>query len=93
MHLIRKPHFYIYLFQRTNRGFLSKIYDKRDDFDFDIVNFPLLNVDGVNISELSCHETLFNAHNIILTAKLLHQGCRYINFKTFFINFIDHTMN
>ena len=35
----------------------SKIYDKRDDFDFDIVNFPFLDGDiprrhiyGVNIS-------------------------------------------
>ena len=27
-------------------GFVcSKIYDKRDDFDFDIVNFPFLNGD------------------------------------------------
>ena len=27
-------------------GFVSsKIYDKRDDFDFDIVNFPFLDVD------------------------------------------------
>ena len=37
----------------------SKIYDKRDDFDFDIVNFPFLNGDvprrpsyGVYISQL-----------------------------------------
>ena len=76
--------YYIYLVQRTNRGFLSKIYDKRDDFDFDIVNFPLLNGDGVKISELSCHETLFNAHNIILTALLLHQGCRYHKLQNLF---------
>ena len=41
-------------------GFVkSKIYDKRDDFDFDIVNFPFLDGDvvrltsyGVNISQL-----------------------------------------
>ena len=37
----------------------SKIYDKRDDFDFDIVNFPFLDCDkprrpsyGVYISQL-----------------------------------------
>ena len=41
-------------------GFVSsKIYDKRDDFDFDIVNFPFLDGDvprrasyGVYISQL-----------------------------------------
>ena len=41
-------------------GFVSsKIYDKRDDFDFDIVNFPVLDGDvphhasyGVYISQL-----------------------------------------
>ena len=38
----------------------TKIYDKRDDFDFDIVNFPFLDGDvprstsyGVYISQLS----------------------------------------
>ena len=50
-------------------GFIScKIYDKRDDFDFEIVNFPYLDGDvprresyGVYISQLirfarlSCH--------------------------------------
>ena len=37
----------------------SKVYDKRDDFDFDIVNFPILDGDvprstayGVYISQL-----------------------------------------
>ena len=41
-------------------GFVkTKFYDKRDDFDFDIVNFPFLDGDvprspsyGVNISQL-----------------------------------------
>ena len=40
-------------------GFVKKIYDKRDDFDFDIVNFPFLDGDvprstsyGVHISQL-----------------------------------------
>ena len=43
-----------------SNGFVSsKIYGKRDDFDFDIVNFPFLDVDvprstsyGVYISQL-----------------------------------------
>ena len=43
----------------SNRFDSSKIYDKRDDFDFDIVNFPVLDgdvplysSDGVYISQL-----------------------------------------
>ena len=68
----------------------SKIYDKRDDFDFDIVNFPFLDGDilratsyGVYISQLirfarvSSHVADFNTRNQILTAKLLKQGHRY----------------
>ena len=80
-------------------GFVSsKIYDKRDDFDFDIVNFPFLDGDvprrasyGVYISQLIrfarvCnHVTDSNARNKSLTAKLLQQGYRYHKLrKTFF---------
>ena len=69
-------------------GFVSsKIYDKRVDFDFDIVNFPFLNGDiprvtyyGVYISHLilfarvSSHVADFITRNQIVTAKLLKQG-------------------
>ena len=72
-------------------GFVSsKIYDKRDDFDFDAVNFPFLDGDaprrasyGVYISQLIrfakvCnHVADFNAQNICLTAKSLRQGYWY----------------
>ena len=72
-------------------GFVaSKLYDKRDDFDFDIVNFPFLDGDipratsyGVYISQLirfarvSSHIADFDTRNQILTAKLLKQGYRY----------------
>ena len=72
-------------------GFISsKIHDKRDDFDFYIVNFPFLGEDipratsyGVYISQLirfasvSSHVTDFNTRNQILTAKLLTQGYWY----------------
>ena len=65
-------------------GFVSsKIYDKRDDFDFDIVNFPFLVGDVprttsycVYISQLirfarvSSHLADFDARNRSLTAKL-----------------------
>ena len=38
------PFFDLYL--SVSNGFVSsKIYDKRDDFDFDIVNFPFLDGD------------------------------------------------
>ena len=56
----------------------SKIYDRREDFDFDIVNFPFLDGDvprstsyGIYISQLirfarvSSHVTDFNARNKI----------------------------
>ena len=68
----------------------SKIYDKHDDFDFDIVNFLFLDGDvprstsyGVYISQLirfarvSSHVADFSARNKSLTAKLLQQGYRY----------------
>ena len=69
----------------------TKIYDKQDDFNFDIVNFLFLDGDvpqrpsyhGVYISQLirfaraSSHVTDFNNRNKFLTAKLLTQGYRY----------------
>ena len=74
-----------------SNGFVSsKIYDKRDDFDCDIINFLFLDGDvprstsyGVYISQLirfsreSSHVADFNARNQSLTAKLLQQGYRY----------------
>ena len=86
----------------------SKMYDKRDDFDFDIVKFPFLDGDvprstssyGVNISQLirfarvSSHVTDFNARKKKITGKLLHQAIGIINFeRLFFLNFIADTMN
>ena len=73
-----------------SNGFVSsKIYDKRDDFDFDIVNFPFLDGDvprstsyGVYISQLD-----FNARNKSLTAKLLQQGYRYHKLRKTFSKF------
>ena len=69
---------------------MAVLYDKRDDFDFDIVNFPFLDGDvpcsasyGVYISQLIrlarvfSHVDDFNTHNKVLTAKLLRQGYRY----------------
>ena len=82
-------------------GFVNtKIYDKRDDFDFDIVNFPFLDGDvprsasyGVYISQLirfarvSSHVDDFNTRNKVLTAKLLRQGYRYHKLRKAFSKF------
>ena len=84
-----------------SNGFVSsKIYDKRDDFDFDIVNFPFLDGDvprstsyGVYISQLirfarvSSHVVDFHARNKSLTAKLLQQGYRYHKLRKTFSKF------
>ena len=82
-------------------GFVkTKIYNKRDDFDFDIVNFPFLDGDvprstsyGVYISQLirfarvSSHADDFNTRNKVLTAKHLRQGYRYHKFLKAFSKF------
>ena len=71
----------------SNGTVSTKIYDKRDDFNFDIVNFPFLDVDvprrtsyGVYISQLirfaraSSNLNDFSFRNKALTAKLLRQA-------------------
>ena len=75
---------------------------KRDDFDFDIVNFPFL--DGgvprsasyrVYISQLlrfarvSGHVDDFNTRNKVLTAKLLRQGYRYHKLRKAFLKILS----
>ena len=84
-----------------SNGFVSsKICDKRDDSDFDIVNFPFLDCDvprstsyGVYISQLmrfgrvSSHVADFNDCNKRLTAKLLQQGYPYHKLRKTFSKF------
>ena len=68
----------------------TKIYDKRDDFDFESVNFPFLDGDvprstpyGVYIFQLfrfaraSSIVADFNTRNKLVTKKLLKQSYRY----------------
>ena len=68
---------------QLNKANSSKIYDKRDDFNFEIVNFPFLDGDvprtpsyGVYISQLIRFARVcsnvddFNNRNLFLTAKL-----------------------
>ena len=58
-----------------------KFYDKRDDFDFEIVNFPYLDGDvprrisysvyisqPIRFARVSSHVTAFNTRNKVLTA-------------------------
>ena len=65
----------------TNGIVSSKIYDKRDDFNFEIINFPFLEGDiprspsyGVYISQLICFARVWsnvedlNNRNLFLTA-------------------------
>ena len=83
----------------------TKIYDKRDDFDFEIVNFPFLygNIPRstsyrVYISQLfrfaraSSYVTDFNTRNKLLTQKLLKQGYWYNKLRNTFAKFIDDFM-
>ena len=78
----------------------TKIYDKRDDFGFEIDNFPFLDGDvprstsyGVNISTLihfagaSSHVADFNTRNKLLTQKLLKQGYLYHKLRKTFSEF------
>ena len=73
----------------------TKIYDKRDDFGFEIVNFPFFDGDvphvtsyGVYISQLirlagaTSYVTDFNTRNKLLTQKLLKQTYHKLH-KTF----------
>ena len=107
-----RPHFWIYIylhigFIHLSDGFVkTKIYDKRDDFDFDIVNFPFLDGDvprsasyGIYISQLirfarvSSHVDDFNTRNKVLTAKLLRQGYRYHKLRKAFSKFYRRHLN
>ena len=78
----------------------TKIYDKCNDFNFYIVNFPILDGDvpqrpsyGVYISQhirfarASSHVSDFNNRNKFLTTKLLKQGYRYHKLRKAFSKF------
>ena len=84
----------------SNGTVSSKIYDKRDDFDFDIFNFLFLDGDvprrtsyGLYISQLirfaraSSNLSDFNCRNKALTAKLLRQGYCYFKLHKVFSKF------
>ena len=79
----------------TLYGLLFKIFDKRDDFNFPIVNFPLIcsNIPaapayGVYISQLIRYSRAcgtyqdFLDRGFVLTKKLLNQGFLLVQFKS-----------
>ena len=84
----------------SNGTVSTKLYDKRDDFDFDIINFLFLDGDvprrtsyGVYISQLirfaraSSNLNDFNYRNKSLYCQLLRQGYRYFNLRKAFSKF------
>ena len=89
-----------------SNGFVpSKIYDKLDDFVYDIVNFPFVDGDvprrpsyEVYISQLirfarvCSHVKDFNARDKCLTAKLFKQGYRYHKLRNAFFQVLSPTL-
>ena len=83
----------------SNGTVSTKIYDKRDDFDFDIVNFPFLDGDvprrtsyGVNISQLICSPELLQILMTLTTViKPLLQN--YLGRAIFILNFVRRFRN
>ena len=81
-------------------GIVSSKNDKRDDFNFEIINFSFLDGDvprspsyGVYISQLIRFARVcsnvddFNNRNLFLTAKLFKQGYRYNKIRKAFSKF------
>ena len=82
-----------------------KNYDKRDNFDFEIVNFPFLDGDvprstsyGVYISYFIClldHIAMLLTSTLAINCKIrnfLNKAIGIINFAKQFLNVIDSTM-
>ena len=89
------------LYLSISDGFVkTKICDKREDLDFDIVNLSFLDGDvprsasyGVYISQhirfarVAGHVDDFNTRSKVLTAKFLKQGYRYHNIREAYSKF------
>ena len=83
----------------------TKIYDKRDDFDFEIVNLPFLDGDvprSTAYESISLNSFVLLEHLAMLLTSTLAINCYLrnflnkafgiINFAKHFQNFIDDTM-
>ena len=90
----------------SNAVVSSKIYERRDVFDFGILNFLFLDGDvprstsyGIYISRLiqfarvASHVTDISARNKILIGELLHQGYRYHKLSKFIADTMDWFQN
>ena len=84
----------------TNGIVSTKIYDKRDGFNFEIVNFPFLDGDVprspsydayisqlIRFARVCSHVDDFNNRNTFLTSKLLKQGFHYHKLRKAFSKF------
>ena len=92
----------LYLYQDTN-GYLSRrLYDKRDDYNFEIVNYPFLDSNipegpayGVYVSRLvafarACEKLDdFNVRHKALVHKLNRQGYKIRRLYSKFLKFCD----
>ena len=90
-----------------SNGFVSsKIYDKREDFDFDIVNFPFLDGDvprrpsyGVYISQLiriarvCSHVDFVNTRNKCVTLNFSNRVIGILSLERLFQSSIADAMN
>ena len=90
----------------TNGIVSSRIYYKRDDFNFEIVNFPF--VDGyvprspsygvyipqlIRFARVCSNVEDFNNRNLFLTAKLLNKVIDIIKFEKHFLNSTTDTQS
>ena len=84
----------------NNSQFCTTVYDKRDDFNFKIVNFPYMDSNipaghaySVYISQLvrigrNCDKyEEFTKRNLLITTRLIIQGFRYTRLVSSFKNF------
>ena len=86
----------------TNNQFITKVYDKREDFKFDIVNFSHLDSNipktpayGVFISQLIRYSRIcsdfssFQAKSLQLCSRLIKKGYKYFKLKSTFKTFLS----
>ena len=84
----------------------TKIYDKRDDFDFEIVSFPFFNMvmflvlhpmESISLNSFVMleHLAMLLTSTLVINCQLrnfLNKAIGIINFAKLFQNFIDDTM-
>ena len=89
-------------FSITNGIVSTKIYNKRDDFNFEIVNFPFPYEDVprsppyrvlvsqlIRFARICSHVDIFNNLYNFFTSKLLKQGYRYYELRKAFSKFYN----